>query len=221
MLRLCAAVLMVVYAEYRFWDVTQDGIAYAHEVGVHMSIGFGSLANVGKILELSEIIESTRFEQLPSSWRGRTSQTVDHHLGRTGAGSDFLYYDTWKLRNIDEMAARSRVSASRIGRNDVNVGCVHDEDEKLRVPRDTGCSSVRREKQKFFGGNPAYLRTASLYSGAMAQTAATMVGTSTMSSADCVYILRKFFEDIAILSSTKGVMSIVEIFANLHGRWVR
>lgn len=55
-------------------------------MGMCMSVALGSCANVREVLELMEVIESTRFTVLPNSWRERTSRPLDYHSGRTGTG---------------------------------------------------------------------------------------------------------------------------------------
>lgn len=88
MLRLCAAVLLAVYAEYEVWYVTPDVISFASELGVGMCPALGSHANVCDCLELFKSIESARFEQWPSSIGKCMSRSIDHHTGRIGAGGD-------------------------------------------------------------------------------------------------------------------------------------
>lgn len=66
-LRLCGAALMTVYIEHQLLYVTPDVIAFARELGMRMTVTLSSRANVRKFVELFEIIESTRFEQLSLS----------------------------------------------------------------------------------------------------------------------------------------------------------
>lgn len=91
--RLCAAVLKAVYLEYLLWYVTPDVIGVDCEVGAGKPIALVSRVNVRECLELFEVIESTRIDQLPSSCSELTNLSVNHHPGRTGAGGDLVYYD--------------------------------------------------------------------------------------------------------------------------------
>lgn len=104
MLRICAAFFMAGYAGYRLCYVTTDLIAFSRVVGV-MSVALGTGVNVPKCLKLFDIIESTPFKQLPSSWREETSRSVDHHPGRTGAVGDFVYYNPWEHLKLNTAAA--------------------------------------------------------------------------------------------------------------------
>ena len=82
---------MWAYAEYRLWWVGVDIIKFARQLGVDMVVPLGSYRNVREALEMLDVIESTRFELLPSSWSERTPRDIDYHRGRRGPGGDFFY----------------------------------------------------------------------------------------------------------------------------------
>lgn len=56
-----------------------------------MEVALGSRANVREVLEFLEIIESTRFQDLPENWPNRTTRSVDYQPGLTERGRDFIY----------------------------------------------------------------------------------------------------------------------------------
>lgn len=68
----------------------------------------------------------------------RCGRAVDNHVGRTGAGEDFVYYDTFMRRKINEVTAQSRTSAVCVVSNIAPTGWEHDEEDVECVPRDTG-----------------------------------------------------------------------------------
>lgn len=133
---------MAVHTEYRLWYVMPDVIVFALELDVRIFFALASRANVCKCHELFEIIESTRSDQLPSSWREGTNGPVDYHPGSIGAVGDSVSYDAWLCRPFDEAAARSWAATLRIVPNDVNVGWVHDEDDTPSVSHYTSCDFV-------------------------------------------------------------------------------
>lgn len=214
---LCAAVPMAVYAEYRLWFVTPNVFALVRELGVAMSAALGSRANDQECLELFEIIESSRREQLPQSWHERTSWSVDRHHSCTGTGGDFVYYDSWQHRKIVEVAAHSWASASSIVQNNVNM----EWDDMSRLPRDTSYNFVPRQVQTVFSGDPAYACLLALYFDAAVHSALTMPATGTTSDADRFRNVREFLEDAVVLSSTESVMSIIERCKYVCDRCVR
>lgn len=68
----CTALLFSTYYEYCLWNVWPDIIHFAHELGMAMRLPLGSRVTVHKVLEMLEIIDLTRFEDLPDVWRDRT-----------------------------------------------------------------------------------------------------------------------------------------------------
>lgn len=137
--RVCAAALVVAYAEYRFWYILVDIIVFTRELGMAMAVPFGSRANVRELLEMLEVIEATRSELFPTGYRNRTNRAVHHHLGRCGEGRDMVYYDPFTRRKIDEVTAQSLLSATRIITVYGPIGWEHDENVVERAPRDTMC----------------------------------------------------------------------------------
>lgn len=60
------------YDEYCLWHVPPHIIRFAREVGMAMEVTLGSRANVRKVLEMLDIIESTRFQDVTDVWRDQT-----------------------------------------------------------------------------------------------------------------------------------------------------
>lgn len=135
--RVCAALLVAAYAEYRLWYVPPDIIAFARELGMSLAAPLGSRDNVRELSEFLEVIESTRFDSLPATWNCRPNRAVDHHLGGSEASADFFYYDPFLRRKIDEATAKSRAAAYRVIPDDIPVGWDHEEEDVERTRRDT------------------------------------------------------------------------------------
>lgn len=102
-----------------------DVIASARELVLGMSAALGLRSNFHEYFELFEVKESTQFEKLHSSWRERTSRSVDHQPGQIGSGDDFVYYDPVPRLKFDEAAAHSWAWASRIVPSNLKKGWVH------------------------------------------------------------------------------------------------
>lgn len=166
-------------------------------------------------------IRWTRFEQFPSSWRERTTRSVDHPLGRTGVGGDVLYYTPWQDRTIYKAAACSRTSASRIMPKDMNGGWVNDEDDSPCVPRNTSCNFVPRQVRTVVGRDLVYAGKVSPYFATAVEPALTMTGTDTTNDVNLVRIVREFLVDSGGLSLIENVISIVRMRAYVHGRCAR
>ena len=101
-----------------------------------MAVPLGSAANVREILEMLDVIESTRFESLPGSWSERVSRSVDYHPGRSGPGGDFFYYEPFELRKVSEPVALSRAASARTCPINLLPGWVHNDGDTERTPRD-------------------------------------------------------------------------------------
>lgn len=78
-----------------------------------IEVSLGSNASVRELLELLEVIESTRLQDSPETWRDRTSRSINYHRGRSEHGGDFCYYDQWSLQKIDQQTANYRAAATR------------------------------------------------------------------------------------------------------------
>lgn len=135
--RVCAAILVVSYAEKRLWYVAVDIIAFARDLGTAMTAMFGSRANMHEIFEMLEVIEATRFDFLPTGWRNRTNGGMDHHLGRCDEGGDFIYYYPFARQIVDEGTAKSLLSAIRVIPDNAPTGWEHDENDVEWAPHDT------------------------------------------------------------------------------------
>lgn len=70
-----------------------------------MEVALGSRPNVREVLEMLEKIESTRFQDLPDGWIGRTLRVGDYNPGRTRRGAYFVFYKPWLRRIIDSQTA--------------------------------------------------------------------------------------------------------------------
>lgn len=125
----CPSLLTPTYDEYRLWYVPPDIISFARELGMAMELPLGSRANVRELFEMIEVIKSTRFQDLPATWSDRRSLALDYHPGRTERGGDFLYYDPWSRQKIDEQAAASRASATRVILDDLECCWVHKKED--------------------------------------------------------------------------------------------
>lgn len=91
------------------WYVPVDIIAFARELGMALAVPFGSRENVCKLMELLKVIESTRYDLLPTVWRNRKNRAVDHHLSRCEVGGDFVYCDPFGRRKIEAVTKKSRL----------------------------------------------------------------------------------------------------------------
>lgn len=86
---------------------------------------------------------------------------------------------------------------------------------------DTSYDFVSEQLQTVVGGDPVYVAPVSPFSAAAVEPAPTMVDKDTASDADRVRIVRECFEDDGILSSTEGMIGIVEMRAYVNGRCAR
>lgn len=66
--RTCAGLLFDAHDEYRLWWAPPDVIAFERRLELGVAIHLASESNVREVLKLSEAIEVTRFEALPSTW---------------------------------------------------------------------------------------------------------------------------------------------------------
>ena len=85
-----SALLMAAYSQYRLLYVWPTVIRLARELGMGMAVTLGSATNVRELLEMLDIIDSTRLESLQESWSERVSRSVDYHPGRSGLLVPFL-----------------------------------------------------------------------------------------------------------------------------------
>lgn len=97
-----------------------------------MKVALGSLANVREVLELLEVIEHTNFETITDTWRERQSRAIDYHLGRTGRGADYVYYDPCRRQKIDELSACTLTDATGVVTDGLDCGWVHPKEDTER-----------------------------------------------------------------------------------------
>lgn len=102
-----------------------------------MEVALGSRMNVSKMLEMLESIETTRFQDLPETWRYRTPRSVYCNPVLTGRGSDFVYYDPWRRQKIEEETASSSAVTTRVVPDNLSCGFTHVDEDVDRTPRDT------------------------------------------------------------------------------------
>lgn len=69
---MCVSLGFSAYEEYCLWYVPADIISFACVLGMAKAVALGSRAHVREVLEMLDIIESTRFQDLPNTWRDRT-----------------------------------------------------------------------------------------------------------------------------------------------------
>lgn len=90
--RVCDAVLLDVYGEYRLWFVPSDVIDFVCKLCMRIIVALCSLPNVREVLKLLDVIESTRLNTMPEMWRQRQLRAIYYHLERTRHGGDCIYY---------------------------------------------------------------------------------------------------------------------------------
>lgn len=60
-----------------------------------MEVPLRSCTNVREVLEMSDIIESTQFRDLPALWRDQMILPIYFHCGPIGSGEYYVYYEPW------------------------------------------------------------------------------------------------------------------------------
>jgi len=142
--RICSGLLYDVYDTYRLWWVPPTVIAFARQLGYAMATALGSESNVDEVLELLDVVEATRFDDLPDAWRDRVTHNpnrrVDYHSGCrnpvSDIGADFCYYDPWQRVKVSREVAENRAAAVRVTPDNIPSGWEHNEDTDDRPPRD-------------------------------------------------------------------------------------
>ena len=99
----------------------------------------GSQRNVHETLGMIGVIENSRFDLLPSTWRDRSDRSSDYHPGRTGVGADWVYYDPWGRTKVSRETTLSRAAVTGVQPNDVPNGWSHvdEDDDRTWMQRDT------------------------------------------------------------------------------------
>ena len=108
-------------------------------------IGFVVGDDMGRaeVLELLEVVESTRFDEMPRESRDRVThienRAIDYHPGRRSQtqdlGSYFVYYDRWRRVKVSVRIALERPAAVRQVPDDLPSSWEHNE-AGSRDPRD-------------------------------------------------------------------------------------
>lgn len=73
-----------------------------------------STRNVNDALEFLAVIQSTHFYLQDASWSFRKYLHTDHHPGRIGIGSWYLYYGPFSPRNISMEIVRDFLEEARV-----------------------------------------------------------------------------------------------------------
>jgi len=213
--RICSGLLFDVYDTYRLWWVPPTVIAFARQLGYSMATALGSESNVEEVLELLDVVEATRFDDLPSSWRDRvthnSNRLVDYHSGRRSAtsdvGADFVYYDPWQRVKVSREVALNRAAAARVVPDDLPSGWDHVEADDDRPPRDAF---------RDFDPNVPPREVTPYYPVVEAPAAAPTTAASDV--ADAVVTIRRFLEEANILSVDDPVMTRNEMLFFVRGR---
>lgn len=100
-----------------------------------IKVQLDSHANARELLEIFEVIQSFRFQDLPDTWSDRGYRALDYDPGHTENGGDSLYYDPWNRQMIDGQTATSRASSTRVIPYELECGCVHKDEDTERTPR--------------------------------------------------------------------------------------
>ncbi len=104
--KVAAFVIQDAYDKFRLWALPPRMIRIIR--GLDLSRVLGTEDNQAELRGMLDIIEGTRFEELPSSWTSRggnlrgNRRTAGLCLGRRGGGADFVYYDPWAKRKLSE-----------------------------------------------------------------------------------------------------------------------
>ena len=98
-------ILMDVYDNLRLWWLPAALIEGIRRLSLLQILG--NNANVQELHRLLRVIETTEFEKLPPSWRHRTRRKDGKELSadRRGPGADWVYYDPWHRKKVDEETA--------------------------------------------------------------------------------------------------------------------
>lgn len=72
-----------------------------------------------------EVIASIQVGTLPNAWRERTVRSVDYHAGCTGAGGNFIHYDSSSRLNIDTRTPKSQAGEIGVMQADLPIGLVY------------------------------------------------------------------------------------------------
>lgn len=145
---LCSAIIIAVDSENGLWYVPAVINTISGALGQGMSVAIGLRSNEPEILEMLEVIESTRFEHLLNAWHKRTFHTVDYHSGWPRLDGDFVYYDPWPRRKIDKCVANLRAITTRYVPNEVATGWEHVENDFDGPTRDESWDYLQERSSK-------------------------------------------------------------------------
>lgn len=192
-----------------------------------MSLASGSRANVRGPFEMLEVIQSTRFETLPSYFSALTVRAASYHSVRTGTGWNFIYDDPWTRMKIDEQRARSRAAAARVVPQDVPIGWVHVEKDTPRTPRNALHDYVPVQVNLSYGSLPQQQDNHNVGPTACGVIEPVEQGLMVSSGGEGfradndVVVVRKFIEDAGALSASDASMSFAEMRGYVCRRMAR
>lgn len=94
-----------------------------------MKVGLDYRAKAREVLELLDVIKVTNYDTMLKTWRERQWCAIDYHLGCSGRGGEYIYYDTWCTEKIDETSAHACAEAMRVIPDDFECRWLHTEEE--------------------------------------------------------------------------------------------
>ena len=128
---------MAAYSQDRLWYVSPTVIRFAPELGIDMAVPLVSTAIIRDLLNMLEVIESTRVDILPSSCTERVLRPIEYNSGGAGPCGEFFYCDSFERRKISDPVTRSLVAAMYTCPMNVFPGWVHNVSDVERTTRDS------------------------------------------------------------------------------------
>lgn len=94
------------YRNYRLWALSSDTICCLLELGLLTFCRHWD--NVADLKRFLDVIESTYFAGLPSSWRQRGKRAHNESPGHEGRSADLVNSNPWCRQILTEEAARQK-----------------------------------------------------------------------------------------------------------------
>lgn len=146
---------------------------------------------------------------------------IHYHRIPVNESVDFVFWDPWEHRKIDQITVTNYISATRAVTNDMPFWWVHEDHDIERTPSDESCDnngyiwvndSLLRMNQAL---NQSYdvVRSSSGPNIGISGSMAPAVSNSDKSSAILLFI-----EETSVISSGEPAMSLLEIRAFVRGR---
>ena len=142
-------ILQEVYDHYRLWSLSKAMLAAIDRLDLRVVLG--SQHNVDELVRLLDVIRSTDFNAVSSSWQIRGKRTYEYSPGRRVSGGDFIYYDPWSRRKLTEAqhTILSRQPRRRIPHGyptgfdfSIDTSTFFDENGNVVVQGDTGAQDA-------------------------------------------------------------------------------